>query len=398
MCRALTRRRELQAAMEQVKRRDQFYFTIRSRRSSCSAPPSFNSPNDPLNRQVEEAQERYEDVLTELSERKTSWWPTPTFVDPSEMLTELDKRLEELEREIEEAMGVPIRSRAEDLAAATTKDNSMKSREAKAQLSITSKATPVRLTSADVVRALEDLENRVEEVEGGIDARLESGLRRKVRTYLRRRFPPAPRPAVTEKDRLKTTLLRAKQAEDRVQGLESRLAGLTMVPKADQIQLVRERIKKVGILPAFVFNTLIIYFQRREATQELIKKEGSILDFLSRHKASLDIPEDELKETLKTLTADNELISSIAEPYCNRIQATIDSIGTATIPEDRQAALRKSRRDRASNEIYELVAGAPEMQQQLTMADWVQKNWGHIKRGESLGMGQQSVTMDVVMG
>ena len=138
--------------------------------------------------------------------------------------------------------------------------------------------------------------------------------------------------------------------------------------------------------------------QRREATQELAKKEDSILELVSIHNASMDVPEDKLKEILKGLTADNELISSIAKPYCDRIQARIDSIGTATMPEDSEAILRKNRRERASDEIYELVAGAPQMQQQLTMADWVQKNWGHIKRSESPGMGQQLMGMDVVMG
>jgi hypothetical protein len=147
-----------------------------------------------------------------------------------------------------------------------------------------------------------------------------------------------------------------------------------------------------------VFNTLILYPQRREATQELIKKQHSILEFLSIHNASLDIPEDKLREILKSLTADDEFISGIARPYCERIQATIDSIGTATIPEDSQAALRKNRRERASEELYELVAGAPQMQQQLTMADWVQKNWGHIKRGEPLRLGQQSMALDIVTG
>ena len=138
--------------------------------------------------------------------------------------------------------------------------------------------------------------------------------------------------------------------------------------------------------------------QRREATQELAKKEDSILELVSIHNASMDVPEDKLKWMLKELTADNELISSIAKPYCDRIQARIDSIGTATMPEDSEAILRKNRRERASDEIYELVAGAPQMQQQLTMADWVQKNWGHIKRSESPGMGQQLMGMDVVMG
>lgn len=334
-------------------------------------PPGFNSPNDPLNQQVQEAQGRYEDVLEDLSKRKTSWWPTPALVDPSQILVELEKILTVLEKEIQEVVGVAVRSCAEDMA---------------------------EPTSADVILALEDLENRIEEVEGDIGARLENGLRRKVRTYLRKRFPPASGPAVTEKQRLGTVLLRAKQAGTRVQGLESRLAGLTMVSNADQIQLVRERIKKVGTLQAYLFDTLIIDPQRREATQELVKKEESILEFLSIHNASLGVPEDKLKEILKNLTADNELISSIAKPYCDRIQARIDSISTTAIPEDSEAALRKSRRERASDEIYEVVAGAPQMQQQLTMADWVQKNWGHIKRGEPPGIGQQSMNIDIVMG
>lgn len=381
--------------MEQVKRRDQFYSTMRARHSSCTLPPSFNSPNDPLNQRVQEAQKGYEEVLTDLSERKTSWWPTPTFVDPSNVLVDLEKGLVELEREIEEVMGMTVRSRAEGLAAAPTKDSGMDLVEPEERLDTASKATPVRLTSADVAHALEDLENRVEEVEEDIDAHLESVLRRKVRAYLRKRFPPAPRPAAT--DRLETTLLRAKQAGTRVQGLENRLAGLTMISNADQIELVRERVKKVSILLAYVFNTLIIYPQRREETQELSKKEESILEFLSIHNASLDVPKDKLKEILKQLTAENGLISDIAKPYCDHIQATIDSLGTATIPEDRQATLRKSRRDRASDEIYELVAGAPQMQQQLTMADWVRRNWGHIKRGEPPGMGPQSMGMDIVM-
>lgn len=147
-----------------------------------------------------------------------------------------------------------------------------------------------------------------------------------------------------------------------------------------------------------MFDTLTTDPQRREATQELVKKEDSILEFLSIHNASMAVPEDDLKEILKNLTADNTLISSIAKPYCDRIQARIDSVGTATMPEDSEAVVRKSRRERASDEIYELVAGAPQMQQQLTMADWVQKNWGHIKRGESVGIGQQVMGMDVVMG
>ena len=398
VCLALIRRRELQGAMEQVKRRDQFYSTIHARHSSYTLPPSFNSPNDPLNQRVQEAQKGYEEVLTELSKRKTSWWPTPTFVDPSEVLVELEKGLADLEREIEEVVGVPVRRRAEHLAAAATKDSSMNIGEPEERLNTASKATPARLTSADVVHALEDLENRIEEVEEDIDAHLESGLRRNVRAYLRKKFPLAPRPPATDKDRLETTLLRAKQAGTRVQGLGNRLAGLTMVSNADQIQLVRERILKVSILWACVFNTLIVHPQRREATQELIKKEESILEFLSIHNASLDVPSDKLREILQHLTADNELISNIAKPYCDRIQATIDSIGTATIPEDSQAALRKSIRDRSSDELYELVAGAPQMQQQLKMADWVQRNWGHIKRGEPLGMGQQSIAMDIVMG
>lgn len=383
--------------MEQVKRRDQFYSTMRARHSSCTLPPSFDSSNDPLNQQVQEAQKGYEEVLTELAERKTSWWPTPTFVDPSEVLVDLEKKLVELEKEIEEVMGVSVRSRAEDLAAAATKDSNMNLGEPGERLNTASKATPARLTFSDVVHALEDLENWIEEAEGDIDAHLESGLRRKVRAYLRKRFPLSPRRAATDKDRLENTLLRTKQAATRVEGLEGRLAGLTMVSNGDQIQFVRESIKKVGILRACVFYTLIIDPQRREATQELIKKEESILEFLSIHNASLDIPEDQLKEILKHLTADTELISSIAKPYRDRIQARIDSIGTATIPEDSLAALRKSRRDRASDEIYELVAGAPQMQQQLTTAEWVQRNWGHIKRGEPLRTGQKSMAMDVVM-
>jgi len=334
-------------------------------------PPGLNSPSDPLNQQVQEAQERYEGVLTDLSKRKTSWWPTPALIDPSEMLVELEKVLAELEKEIKEVMGVAVRSSAENMA---------------------------RLPPADVVLTLEDLENRIEEVEGDIDAHLENGLRRKVRAYLRKRFPPVSGSAATEKQRLGTALLTATQVGTRVQGLESRLAGLTMVSNADQIQLVRDRIKKVGTLLAYLFDTLIIDPQRREATQELVKKEESILEFLSIHNASLDVPEDKLKEILKNLTANDELISNIAKPYCDRIQARIDSIGTAAIPEDGEAALRKSRRERASDEIYEVVAGAPQLQQQLTMADWVQKNWGHIKRGEPPGTGQQSMGVDVVMG
>ena len=195
---------------------------------------------------MQEAQKRYEDVLTELSERKASWWPTPTFVDPSEMLAELEMRLEELEREIEEVMRVPIRSRAKGLAAATTKDSDMEPRKAEEQLNTVANVAPARLTSKDVALALEDLEDRIEEVEGDIDTCLESGLRRKVRAYLRKRFPPAPKPAATDKDRLETALLRATQAGTRVHGLENRLAGLTMMSNADQIQLARERIKKVS--------------------------------------------------------------------------------------------------------------------------------------------------------
>jgi hypothetical protein len=109
LCSALTRRRELQVVMEQVKRRDQFYSTIIARHPSCSKPPGFNSPNDPLNQQVQEAQKRYEDVLTDLSKRKTSWWPTPALVDPSEMLVEPEKMLTELEKDIKEVMGVAVR-------------------------------------------------------------------------------------------------------------------------------------------------------------------------------------------------------------------------------------------------------------------------------------------------
>ena len=384
--------------MEHVKRRDQFYSTITTRHPSCSMPPGFNSPDDPLNQQVQEAQKQYEDVLTDLSNRKTSWWPTPALVNPREMLLELEKALIELEREIKEVVGVAFRSSAGDIAAATTADVEMHSGKAEEQLDVASKAVPTSLTPADVVLALEDLENRIEEVEGDMDSHLEDGLRRKVRAYLRKRFPPASRPAATERQRLETALLRAKKAGTRVQGLESRLADLTMVSNADQIQLVRERIKKVGTLQAYLFDTLTIDPQRREATQELVKKEDSILEFLSIHNASMVVPEDDLKEILKNLTADNKLISSIAKPYCDRIQARIDGIGTATVPEDSEAAVRRSRRERASDEIYELVAGAPQMQQQLTMADWVQKNWGRIKRGESVGIGQQLTGMDVVMG
>jgi hypothetical protein len=197
-----------------------------------------------LNQQVQEAQKRYEDVLAELSESKASWWPTPTFVDPSEVV-ELERRLEELEREMEEAMDVPVRRRAEDLAAATTKGRDMDPQNTEEQLYTASKSEPARLTSADVIRAVEDLENRIEEVEGDIDAHIESSLRRKVRAYLRKKFPSSLRPAVTDKDRLETALLRANQARTRVQGLENRLAGLTVISNADQMQLVQERVKKV---------------------------------------------------------------------------------------------------------------------------------------------------------
>ena len=186
----------------------------------------------------------------DLSNRKTSWWPTPALVNPREMLVELEKALTELEREIKEGVGVAVRSSAEDIAAATTADIDMNSGKAEEQLDVASKAVPTSLTPADVVLALEDLENRIEEIEGDMESHLENGLRRKVRAYLRKRFPPASRPAATEGQRLETALLRAKKAGTRVQGLESRLAGLTMVSNADQIQLVRERIKKVGTLQA----------------------------------------------------------------------------------------------------------------------------------------------------
>lgn len=181
-------------------------------------------------------------MLTELSECKTSWWPTPTFVDPSELTIDLER----LEREIEKVMGIPAWSRAEDLAAATTRDNDMNSGKAEQKLDTSSRTTPARLTFADVIRAFDDLENRVEEVEGEIDAHLESSLRRKVRAYLRKKFPPAPRSAMTDVGRLEAALLWAKQAGTRVQGLENRLVGLTVTSNADEIQLVRERITKVG--------------------------------------------------------------------------------------------------------------------------------------------------------
>ena len=258
LCRALTRRRELQAAMEQVKQREQFYSTIIARHPSCSVPPGFNSPDDPLNQQVQEAQKQYEDVLTDLSKQKTSWWPTPGLVDPREKLVDLEKVLTELEREIEEVIGVAVRGSAEDIGAATTKDVDMDSGKVEEKLDTDSKAVPMSFTPADVVHALGDLENRIEEVEGDIDSRLESGLRRKVRAYLRKRFPPASGPAATERQRLETAVLRAKKAGTRVQGLENRLAGLTMVSNADQIQLVRERIKKVGTLQAYLFDMLTI--------------------------------------------------------------------------------------------------------------------------------------------